>query len=136
MTIAYPDFITAFPEFGNAAAYPQTQVAFWINQGYALLDPTRFNARLDLAVMLFAAHNMIIAARDVAAVTAGGQSGMTTGMLSSKSVGAVSASYDTASAAVGGAESYNQTSYGQRFFKLAKAASAGGVFVPAQQSWF
>ena len=116
--IAAPDFLAAFPEFSNGSTFPIDGVTIWIAQGYVQLNAARFGAALDLAVMLFAAHNLVLGAEGAAAAAViGGIPGQASGPLASKAVGPVSASFDTASVAAPGAGIYGQTQYGKDFGK-------------------
>lgn len=130
--IQYSDLIAAFPEFSNSTTYPQTQVDFWLPQAYNQLNACRFDAAtLDLAAMLFVAHNITLSAQAAQAANSGAIVGKTVAPQSSKSVGGVSVSYDVGAVTVEGAGPYNATSYGQRLYKLMQAYSAGPLYVPA-----
>lgn len=129
MTIVYADFIAAFPEFGNTALYPQTQINFWIPQAYRQLNAFRFGAEIDLAAMLFVAHNIVLSARESKSSAAGQVAGSVTGPMSSKSIGPLSISYSGATS-IDGAGAYNYTSYGQRLYNLMRAYAAGPKWVP------
>jgi hypothetical protein len=130
MTIAAPDFINAFPEFNDSSAYPFTQINFWIAQAYNQLSSDRLGVTLDLAAMLFVAHNMVLSARAAATATAGGIPGQSTGPVNSKGVGALHVGYDTPAMEIPGAGAWNGTSYGQRLYRMMVAAAAGGLYVP------
>lgn len=131
--ITYADLIAAFPEFGAVSIYPQPQVEFWLAQAYTQLNADRFGASLGLAAMLFAAHNLALSAQ---AARAGSRGGGSLSVLSSKSVGGVSASYDTNLAATAGAGAWNATSYGQRLYTMIRAFGAGPVYrLPAAYVW-
>lgn len=129
MIVAYTDFIAAFPEFSNATTYPQGQFAFWETQAENQLSDTRFGTSLPLAIMLYVAHNIVVSAR-AAQVPTGAISGDASGVVTSKSVGSVSKSYDTRLTAYEGAGPWNATSYGQRFYQLLKAFAASPIYVP------
>ncbi|MDB5448417.1 MAG: putative bacteriophage protein [Phenylobacterium sp.] len=135
MTIAYSDFIGRFPEFGNATTFPQANIDPWIADGYAQLSPTRFGGRLDLAVMLFAAHNVVLGAREAASAAAGGIPGEVKGPVASKSVDKVSVSY-TDAASIDGAGAWNLTTYGLRLYKMFRAVGAGPYYVPGPRRVF
>jgi Protein of unknown function (DUF4054) len=135
--IDYAGFIAAFPEFSNPVPYPQASVTFWITQAGIQLNARRFGASLDLATMLFVAHNMVLGAQAAAtAATATGIVGEASGPVASKTVGPVSASYDTAAVAVAGAGFWNQTQYGQRLFQLMQAYCSGPSYVPGPSQMF
>src|ERR1700719_2846942 len=103
MTIAATDFITAFPEFSNNAIYPLSQINFWIPQAYNQLNADRFGTSLDLAAMLFVAHNIALSAREASTVNVGGIPGQATGPVNSKGVGQVHVGYDTGATQIAGA---------------------------------
>src|ERR1700730_7677771 len=124
MTIAAADFIAAFPEFSNNAIYPISQIDFWIPQAYNQLNADRFGASLDLAAMLFVAHNIVLSARESVTGNVGGVAGQATGPVSSKGVGQVSLGYDTAAMQIPGAGAWNGTSYGQRLYRMMVAVSS------------
>jgi hypothetical protein len=130
MTVAYQDFVTAFPEFSNQTTYPQGTVEFWIGQAYLQLSPTAFGTSLDLAVMLFTAHNIVLAAQSARAGASGGVAGSSSGIVASKAVADVSVSYDTTLTAVAGAGIWNATSYGQRLFMMLRAFASGPYYRP------
>lgn len=130
--IAAADFINAFPEFNNSSIYPFSQINFWITQAYNQLNATRFGVTLDLAAMLFVAHNLVLSARDAVITANGGVPGQSSGPLSSKGVDKVSASYDTDANQSPGAGMWNATSYGQRLYRM-MIANGGFVYVPGQR---
>ena len=131
MTIQASDFTTAFPEFGNNSVYPPGQIGFWITQGYAQLNSIRLGTSLDLAVMLYTAHNMVLSAREAAVANAGGIVGQASGPVSSEGVDKVSVSYDTGAASIADAGAWNLTSYGQRLRSMLRGFAAGPAYMPA-----
>lgn len=130
MTIAYADFVAAFPEFTNAQVYPQATINFWIPIAYQQINACRFKDSLDLAAMLFVAHNVALSAQEQGAANSGAPVGTANGPVSAKGVGPVSASYDTGSTAIAGAGAWNYTKYGQRLYMMMKAFAAGPSYVP------
>jgi hypothetical protein len=128
--IDYNAFVAMFPEFGNPTQYSETGISLWITEGYAELDACRFGTHLDMAVMLFAAHNTVLGQQNAMAVAAGGVVGQASGPLSSKTVGPVSASYDVNAVTSEGAGIYNSTSYGQRLWKMMLTFGSGPMYVP------
>lgn len=126
--IAYADFIMGFPEFSNGVLYPKTQIDFWIPQAYAQLNAYRLCGTLDLAAMLFVAHNVSLSAREAASASAGQVSAATSGPIASKSIGKVSVSYSSAGV-IDGAGSWNDTIYGQRLYTMIRAFGAGPAYV-------
>lgn len=133
MTVAYADFIVAFPEFGSATTYPETQIDFWIGQAPLQLNAYRFGQAIDLATMLFVAHNVVLSARAAQAAATGAIVGEATGPVSSKAVGSVSVGFDPGLVAIAGAGPWNSTTYGQRLYKLMQAFCAGPVYVSSKR---
>ncbi|MGY0790955.1 DUF4054 domain-containing protein [Azospirillum argentinense] len=128
MAVTYQTFITAFPEFSNSTTFPQGQFDFWSAQAYAQLNAKRLGNQLDLAVMLFTAHNLALSAPNVTAAAVGGAPGTITGPLTSKAVGPASASFDAGKVADERAGEWNLTQYGVRLWRLLKAKSLGPVY--------
>ena len=118
MTIAYADFIAAWPQF---ATTPEAQVQFWIDRAYALLDAIRWADQLDFGVTLYVAHMITLSQKAVS------QKGSVVGVASSKSVGGVSVSYDTGSVTIRDAGSYNATIYGIQFYELVLMIGSSGL---------
>lgn len=131
MTVAIQDFRTAFLEFASTDTYPNATVQFWITQAYLNLNECYLGASMDLAVMLFVAHNVVMSAKNAAMTSAGGVAGDVAGPISSKSVGGVSKSYDVGVVSLAGAGPYNATTYGQRLYKMMQAYSAGPTYIPS-----
>lgn len=135
-------FRTVFPELASA---PYAQVAFWLAQApFAQIEPvgglwpyaasyyqSRLGGSYDLAVMLFAAHNIALSMRDAAAAAKGQAPGTANSLVASKAAGGLAVSYDTSSIATDGAGIYNATSYGQRLWKMLEIAAMGGTYAPA-----
>ena len=122
-------FTTTYPEFGNATKYPDAVIARWLDLASIMLNAERWGAALDFGTGLFVAHNLALGAVSTAAAKKGGAPGQQIGPLSSKSVGHVSASYDTGAGIEPGAGHWNLTTYGTRFIQQARYMGAGpGVY--------
>ena len=119
----------AFPEFASADTYPDLLAVYWLGMGNLQLSAARFGSSLSLAIRLYAAHNLVLAAQAAKQVAAGAAVG-SGGILSSKSIDGVSASYDTSLTAFQNAGVYNATSYGQRLYGMLRAAGTGPRYVP------
>ncbi|MGO8908082.1 MAG: DUF4054 domain-containing protein [Bradyrhizobium sp.] len=128
MTATPATFVAMFPEFANSTTYPTVGIQAWLNEAYNQLNAYRFGASLDLAAMLWTAHNIVLGARAAAMAASNGNVGEAAGPVQQKSVGQVSVNYDTQAAALEGAGIYATTSYGQRFWKMAQAFAAGGLY--------
>lgn len=131
MTLDAAQFRTDFPEFTDTTAYPDSLINFWLALAGKLLNPLRWGDMLTAGQELFIAHNIVLEARAKLAADKGGIPGASLGVQSSKSVGPVSVSYDTASALEEGAGHWNLTIYGTRYIRLARMLGAGPVQVGA-----
>lgn len=119
-------FHIAFPEFQDGSRYPDSTIAFWLNIATGLVDPERWGDTYELGLYLVTAHNLVLAARSADLAARGGYPGAA-GLLSSKSVGGVSVSYDTGSIAQENAGQWNLTTYGNRYIGFARLFGMGGV---------
>ena len=130
MTVTRDSLTVAFPEFGSEETYSADTIDFWIAQAATALDPRRFGRQLDLATMLFVAHNIAlgIPAQRAEEAGAGGLAGATFAPVTSKAVDGVSKSYDVALTAFANAGPWNATTYGQRFFLMLRGAAAGPLY--------
>lgn len=125
MTISIAQFRADYPEFSSTTQYPNSQVTYWLNLAYSVLNAGRWGRQLDIGAALFTAHNIVIEARAQTEALQGALPGQMTGPVSSKSVDKVSVSYDTASGIEAGAGHWNLTIYGARFAKLIRLFGAG-----------
>lgn len=130
----YATFTSVFTEFSSASVYPQVQVEFWLAQAPLQLNAERLGANYDLAVMLYAAHNLVLSAKDAKAAAFGGVSGGASGVTSSKTVDKVTVSYDTGSSTIDGAGAWNLTTYGTRLYQLLRGANTGPFYVANRRS--
>lgn len=136
MTVAVSDFRTAFPEFADATTFADAQVAMWLGAAYLQLNARRFGASLDLAAMLFVAHNLTLGAREARAAASGGLPGQAVaGPMTAKAVDKVSVSYG-AGAAREGAGAWNLTTYGQRLYAMMRAFTGGMTYAPGMRPVF
>lgn len=120
-------FRTNFPEFADAAKFPAGPIAFWSGLGEKLISSDRFGSAYGEAVALFTAHNLVLAIGNARTAAGGGIPGRGAGgAVSSKSVGSVSVSYDTASSMEDGAGHWNLTTYGQQYVSMARLFGHGG----------
>lgn len=136
--ITRADLILAFPEFNDTDLYPVSQVDFFIAQAYRMLPARRFDEQLDYGVMLFVAHYLILSAKRILASRQSGgvaNNVIYGGPMQSKSIGSVSASYDTKLTTIEGAGPWNATIYGQQFYQWAIAYGTGPMYVVAPQNY-
>lgn len=115
-------FRNMFPEFGSIEAYPDVLVNSWIEIAGSALPSRRWGNFLVQGLGLYVAHNLALGAR---AKT--GSAGAVSGPMSSKTVGSVSASYDTSAVTIAGGGEWNLTSYGIRFWRIMRLVGAGGI---------
>lgn len=127
MAITPTDFRTAFPEFSDAVVFPDGQISFWLGNAANLVSESRWGDVYPLGVQLFTAHNLVLATRRKKSTTGDGLPGVSAGILSSKSVDKVSASYDTTSGTVANGGAWNLTDYGVQYLQLALMVGAGGM---------
>lgn len=123
------DFVTLYPEFANSTTYPTATIQQWLTVAYAQLNGERWAAMLDLGAGLFTAHMVAVSAMNTAAAAKGAVPGQSSGPVASKSVGAVSVSYDTGAALMDKAGHWNLTNYGTRFLQLSRMVGSGPVAV-------
>ncbi len=119
-------FRSDFPEFANTDAYPEMLVARWMSIGARFVNEDRWQDLTGYGIELFAAHNLVLAARDAKSAKIG-MPGQSSGVIASKAVDKVSASYDTESSSVEGGGNWNLTTYGTRFLYYLDLFGAGGV---------
>lgn len=114
-----------FTEFANTTLFPDSMVTYWLNLAALLLNAQRWGQQLGTGIELFCAHNCALEAYNQQSANASGIPGLTKGVISGESAGAVNVSYDTASALDPKAEHWNLTNYGTRFWFLARMMGAG-----------
>ncbi|WP_448952136.1 DUF4054 domain-containing protein [Labrys neptuniae] len=127
MTVTAAQFRLDFPEFADTAAFPDTQVTFWLNAAALFMSAERWGDCLDFGTELYIAHNLTLARQNQIAVAKGGVPGIASGRTQSKAVDKVSVSYDTGSVTIDGAGAWNMTTYGVQFYQLLLMFGAGGV---------
>lgn len=127
MTVTPASFRANFPEFADAAIYPDATVNYWLGIGARMLRADRWVDLLDHGLELFTAHHIALARQAVEAAAAGGVPGSNTGVVTSEAVDKVSASYDAGSTTLdSGAGHWNATVYGVQFLQLVRMAGSGG----------
>ncbi|MCW2485727.1 DUF4054 domain-containing protein [Candidatus Symbiopectobacterium sp. NZEC127] len=116
-----------FPEFSNTTRYPDASVNFYLGQADVLLDQNMQGDQFVYLAELFTAHYTELRGRALAAATAGGGVNSSGGgVLTSKSVDKVSASYDVSGIINPDAGFWNNTGYGREFFWWWSMFGAGG----------
>lgn len=135
-------FVQDFPEFGDILVFPVEQINYWLDVAGMMLtarwddtytgrDPDNTKTLLYLGAELYVAHNIAIQSRDMIAGSKGGGVGFASstgvGAVSAKSVGDGSVSYDVQATVNSSGGAWNLTTYGTRFFQLAKMVGMGGM---------
>ena len=134
MTITVAQLRTNFPEFSSNTRFPTGQIQFWLDFAYAMLSTTRWGNQLDIAAQLYASHNVVLERRaldesNVQNSFGEGAPGLSTGVISSKSVDKNSVSYSVDTSSIPGAGDLNLTIYGTRLARLIKLFGMGPVYV-------
>ena len=130
MTVTPASFRAVFPEFTDTTKYPDPAVSFWLDQAGVTLSQAIPPAQIDLATMLYIAHNLTLGI--LSASGSGGAGSFAP--VTSKSVGPVSKSMDTTSVTSAGAGIWNGTAYGQRFYALLRGFTTGGFYRPSARA--
>lgn len=119
-------FRTDFPEFADKTRYTDVSVNFYLNQADNLLNQDVFGSQFVYLVELFTAHYTELRGRALAGAALGGVNSGGGGVLTSKSVDKVSASYDVSGIIDPDAGFWNNTGYGREFYWWWEMAGAGG----------
>lgn len=140
MSITVEQFRINFSEFCDNVIYRDSDIQFWMDYAALLLNANRWKSLLDLGTQLFVAHNLVLEQQAKAASANGGSPGVSTGIISAKSVDKVSISYDTNSAQEKDAGQWNLTTYGTRYYRMMRMFGAGPLQVgigssPVQSAW-
>lgn len=121
------DFRTFFPEFNDETKYPDALILAYMNVGVQFVSICRWQTSWKFGACLFAAHELAMGLLASKTATAGGTPGISTGIVSSKSVGPVSKGYDTGFAKYDDAGYWNLTTYGQRYWYFINLLGTGGT---------
>lgn len=116
-----------FPAFADATIYPDDQVNFWLCVSQQLNNPYAWQTLLTLGIELLAMHFIILEQQAQRTAANGGIPGLASGPIASKAVDRVNIAYAVQAATEEGAGSYNQTTYGQRWWHFAQLVGAGAV---------
>lgn len=125
-------FREIFPEFGDEARYPDARIQFGLLEASLRLTEGVWGELRESGIAYYVAHTLALAG-PVLATQGGGQDrqfplpapGLATGLVTSKSVGPVSKSYDVSVGQTDGAGAWNLTTYGQIFATLAASVAVG-----------
>lgn len=127
VTLTVADFRGAQPGFIDPTAYPVTQVQFYLNLGYKLLNASRWDDALDEGVTLFTAHFLALDA--MAKKGTGGVPGAAVGVLTEGHVDKVGYSRDVRSVMENDAGHWGMTTFGLVYLRLARMFGAGPIQV-------
>jgi hypothetical protein len=127
--VTYASFIVDYPEFSNAATYPEAAFTLFANEAATMMNVGRWGAMYNDGYELFVAHKLMLYKRrqDTAALNA--YPGLGKGVLNSESPGQVSLSYDTTASTEERGGMYNETEYGREFLRKARLVGMGAVQV-------
>lgn len=121
-------FRELIPGFNDSSKYSDFSLSTYLQMAATSLDPHRWGQWYIMGMALWSAHFLSLDARENAVALKGGIPGQASiGILSSKSIGGVSAGYDVSSANEKDAGMWNLTSYGKRYIHFARLAGMGGV---------
>lgn len=116
------------PEFTDPSVYPDLLVSMWMAVAVAQVQNTdRWATLLVTAQELVTAHYLVLAVRDRIAGANGGTPGTPEGLMTAQTVGPVSGSFDFTLTLSATAGQWNQTTYGTRYYALARLMGAGGI---------
>lgn len=122
-------FRTALPEFADTAIYPDPMVQLWGDFATSMVNARRWGNQASMGIRLYTAHWVTIEGKNLEAASMGGTPGQTSGPINSKTVGPVTVAYDTQAAVEADAGSWNLTTYGKQFIRLARLFGAGVIQV-------
>lgn len=132
--MVYPNFQSLFGD-GEQGKIPMAVVQMYICFAYECISVKRWGCQWRMGMALFIAHFLTLYLEAQFPENATAQEviayGQAQGLITSKSVGDVSVSYDFSSA-IQGVETWGQfttTSYGLMFANLAKLLGKGGMYI-------
>ena len=120
------DFRSTLKEFSNSAQYSDDDINLWIGLASEAINAALVGNRRTIMMCYYIAHHLTLARRDQAAANAA-TPGQATGLISGKSAGGITISYNNSATTNEKAGHWNLTTYGTRFYSLARMAGAGGV---------
>lgn len=120
-------FRKAFPEFNDTSLYPDESLDFWGGIAETQVNPSRWHNMTERGIYLYTAHELVLASQSARAAAAGGMPGGMSGPMNTKTVGSVTAGYDTQLAGEKDAGHWNLTTYGKQFIRLARMFGAGVI---------
>src|SRR5690348_13586609 len=133
LPVDVPTFRNMAPEFADSSLYLDSDILTWLTIAAENLDPNRWRTLLNIGIVQFAAHNLVLDRQAQKTAQRGGIPGQTAGIVSGKSLGGGSISYDTQSGVEADAGYWNLTIYGRRFYRYMTLVGMGGVQVSGVQ---
>ena len=116
------------PAFADSSMYADEGINMYLTIAASMLDPNRWQDWRPLGMALMVAHWLSLDAREAKVAASGGIPGQAgIGILSSKSVGPISAGYDVSAGSEAGAGYWNMTTFGRRYYHMARLVGMGGV---------
>lgn len=116
------------PAFEDAQRYSEHSMQYYLDLAFAALNRARWGQWFEMGQLWFAAHFLVLEDQDNTAVAAGRPPGQTgAGIITSKSVGSASISYDAQAVLEDRGGHWNATAYGRRYLRHSRMAGAGGV---------
>lgn len=118
------EFRARWPQYADPVRWPDSAINFYAVLADKSLPANRWQDLLPEGTALYIAHNLALDA-----MSAGKIPGRLSaaGMLSSKSVGPASVSYDNHIFMLPNAGHWGMTTFGIRFLQLARMVGAGGL---------
>src|SRR5436190_24194599 len=111
-------FLVAFPEFNDASRYPTLQRKMWFDIAVANTDACRWGEYYAMGIYLFVAHHLALFGNQRGR-SPNSMPGRIPFTMGSKSVGAVSVSYDTSLlSGMQGLGVWGLTLYGMVYYRL------------------
>lgn len=121
-------FRELIPAFQDSSVYPDETLNMNLTLSASMLDPARWADWRPLGMAYMVAHFLALDERENRVAKRGGVPGTGgIGIMSSKSIGSVSASFDVQAGTETDAGHWNMTSYGRRYIHMARLVGAGGV---------
>jgi hypothetical protein len=124
------------PEFSDIGVYLDSDVNQLLTIANNTLPADRWGDWIVRGIEMFVSHHLVLMNQAERTGAAGGLPGMPSGVLTSKSVGPASASYDVHF----GSESddsghWNLTIYGRQFIRMARMVGIGGWQATGWDQW-
>ena len=126
-TFTVQGFRGAFEEFKDATRYPDSLINEFAAIAQMMVSQCLWKSMYLTGVYLYIAHELVLEVSNRETAVIGGDPGQNAGIVSAKTIGPVSATYDvngTSERAVG---QWNLTTYGKRFIRYARIFGAGAV---------